>query len=228
MNKLLSLLLSVSLLVLPFGALAGNEAVFSVTSSKTRYVVGDKITVSFSVDAGPYAGTLNVIDFDIAISDTSVVEPSDTSSPFTAGSIYSSIAKQSYSSGIINVVSYINPDNKPSSRSGLIGTVTFTALKEGRVTISYNRIEAAEENNETEFVDTSAGSLTIDIVAGEGSVAQSSGGSSVSTSTAKTATATTTTASTGPEHVIAAVIIAVLLATFAVIWYRKEKYYPRI
>jgi len=237
MKKVIGLLISAALLILPVGVLGADEATFSATSSKTQYSVGDEITVSFSVDAGAYATTLNVIDIDIAIDDTSVIEPANTSSPFTAGSIYSGIGLQSYSNGLINVVTYVNPENKPASRSGLIGTVAFTALKEGRATISYARIEAAEENNETEFVNTSASSLTIEIGSGgtSASTSETSSAASVSGGTAgytsgytATAPTTSTSASTGPEHIVIAVVLAGLVAFLACSWYKSNKYYPKV
>ncbi len=228
MKKITGLLSGILLILLPLGSLAADEAAFSVTSSKTKYSVGDEIVVSFSVDAGPYASSLNVIDFDVAIDNTAVIEPTNTSSPFIAGSIYSAVAMQSYNSGIINVVTYVNPENKPASRSGLIGTVTFKALSEGRATISYDRIEAAEENNDTEFVNTSAGSLTIEVESGSGSVSVSdTSGTSVSTVSTSTPT-TSTSASTGPEHVALAAVFLGLLSFFLLIWYRNNKYYPKV
>ena len=225
-------------MVFPVGVLGADEASFSVTSSKTSYRVGDEITVSLSVDAGTYATTLNVIDFDLSIDDTAVIEPSNPSSPFTAGSIYSGVGMQSYSDGLMNAVVYINPESQPANRSGLIGTVTFTALKVGRATLAYDRIEAAEENNETEFVNTLAGSLTIEVAAGDASsgstdVSASTGttGSTSGTSGAGTARATpvsSTSARTGPEHIILAVIIAGMIAYLGFSWYRGNKYYPKI
>lgn len=243
MRKITRYLLALSVLFLPFSALGADEAVFSVTSTKTQYAVGDEITVSFSVDAGPYASSLNVIDMDIAIDDTSVIEPSNVSSPFTAGSVYPSIAMQSYSSGLMHAMVYINPENKPSSRSGLIGTMTFKGLKEGRATISYDRIEAAEENNITEFINTSASSLTIEISSGSGTSDDSStssdsstygttstgSGTSTGTYTTKSTTPTSTTsASTGPEHIALAVILSGMVFYLGFIWYKNNKYYPKI
>lgn len=246
MRKITGYLLSLLVLFLPLNVLGADEAVFSVTSTKTQYAVGDDITVSFSVDAGPYASSLNVIDMDIAIDDTSVIEPSNASSPFTAGSIYSSIAMQSYSAGLMHAMVYINPENKPSSRSGLIGTMTFKGLKEGRATISYERIEAAEENNITEFIDTSAGSLTIEISSGGSGSSDSSDSTSDSDnestysasstsgtgtgaySTKSTTPTSTTSASTGPEHIVLAVILAAMFSYLGFIWYKNNKYYPKI
>lgn len=236
MRKIIGLLTLVGMLVLPVGAFGADEATFSATSSKTQYSVGDEITVSFSVDAGAYATTLNVIEFDIAIDDTSVIEPANISSPFTAGSVYSSVGLQSYSDGLINVLSYVNPESKPASRSGLIGTVTFTALKEGRATISYDRIEAAEENDVTSFIDTSASSLTIEIGSGATSVSTSdssaatstSSGTSGYTTSTSTPTTTSTAASTGPEHVALAVVLVGFVAFLLFSWYKSNKYYPKI
>lgn len=244
MKKIIGFLISLIVFISPAGALGADEAVFSVTSSKTQYSVGDDITVSFSVDAGPYASTLNVIDMDIAIDDSSVIEPTNASSAFTAGSVYSSIALQSYSNGLAQVVVYVNPENKPSSRSGLIGTMTFKALKEGRATISYDRIEAAEENNITEFVNTSASSLTIEVGSGVSSSSTSSTSSTVSTSGTTGTSAgvgtstlgaasslsptTTTSATTGPEHMALAVILFGLVSYLGFIWYKNNKYYPKV
>lgn len=231
MRKIIGLLMLAAVLVLPAVVFGADEATFSATSSKTQYSVGDEIIVSFSVDAGTYATTLNVIDFDIAIDDTSVIEPANISSPFTAGSIYSGIGMQSYANGLINVVAYVNPESKPASRSGLIGTVAFTALKEGRATISYDRIEAAEENNETEFVNTSASSLTIEIGSGGTSTADTSSDVSTSSGTSGYSTrtpATSTSASTGPEHILMAVVLAGFVAFLVISWYKSNKYYPKV
>lgn len=235
MRKIIGLFTLIAMLVLPIGALSADEATFSASSPKTQYLVGDEITVSFSVDAGAYATTLNAIEFDIAIDDTSVIEPANTSSPFTAGSIYSGVGFQSYSDGVINVLSHINPESQPANRSGLIGTVTFTALKEGRATISYDRIEAAEENDDTSFIDTSASSLTIEIGSGATSVSTSDSSAATSASsgtsryTASTSTPTASTAaSTGPEHVALAVVLVGFVAFLVFSWYKANKYYPKI
>jgi hypothetical protein len=179
---------------------AADQANFSVTADQSSYNVGDEVKVSFSVDAGPYASTLSVIDMNIKVSDMTVIAPKDTTNPFVPGEIYSSVGMQSIADNIINVVCYINPNNKPTNRSGLIGTITFTALKAGTVTISYDKIEAAEESKEDQYVTTSASSLILNI----GGLQAATTATAVKTATpTKTATphATSTSANTGPGAV---------------------------
>jgi len=207
-------LIALVLFLLPQPSKAADEATFSATSDKTSYAVGDEITVSFSVDAGTYASTLSVIDADIKISDTSVIEPKDKNTPFVAGNIFSSIPIQSYQNGIINIVAMINPDNKPSSRSGVIGTVVFKALKPGQATISYDRIEAAQEGNENDFINTSASSLVVTVGGGTSTVSNSSTTVGSTTYTKAVSTATTTgatkaaaAATTGPEDTLLAITL---------------------
>ncbi|MCX6809341.1 MAG: cohesin domain-containing protein [Candidatus Berkelbacteria bacterium] len=203
-------------LVLPGISCAADEAVFSATSSQTSYNVGDEIPVSFSVAAGPYDATLNVIDFDIKISDTSVIEPKDTTSPFVAGTIFTSIALQSYTNGIINAVFHPNPSSMPASRSGVIGTVTFKALKTGTATISFDRIEAAEAKSETQFITTSASSLVVNI----GEVTTTTNESTVEATETPTPTPVNvskaaSSAATGPEDILLIVGVGGIVAYLA-------------
>jgi len=216
---------------------AANEAMFSASSEKTNYNVGDDITVTLNVDAGPYASSLSVIDFDLKVSDMTVVEPKDKTSPFVPGQIFSNVGMQSVQGDKINIVCYINPNNKPAKRSGVVGTISFKALKEGSATLSYERIEAAEENKEMEYVSTSASNLVLTIGAGSSGTAtptpsgettvSSAGGTSgagttgttgttgISAQATKTkslpavqgATSGATSATTGPEAIIAIALL---------------------
>jgi len=208
-------LLLVSLIAAP--ARGADTALFSATSEKTSYQVGEEIEVSFSVDAGPFASTLSSIDMDIKVSDMSVIEPADKQNPFVAGTIYSSAFGQSVNNDLITGVFHINPENKPANRSGLIATVNFTALKAGSATISYDRIEATEEKNETEFISTSASSLVIN-VGGSGT----SAGTSSDTSAASYVRVTPIVSgygdvsgagetATGPEQIFALAVLGGVL-----------------
>lgn len=197
---------------------AADAAMFSATADKTSYTVGDAIKVSLSVDSGPYATTLNAIDMTIKISDASVVAPEGTN-PYTPGSIFSQVGLQSVSGSSINVVTYINPSDKPASRSGYLGSITLKALKAGSATVSYDKIEAAEEGKDNEFINTSASSLVITV--GEASTpAPTVNAETISESTTpteeaitseatKTPSAKTTTqaATTGPNELFAVLII---------------------
>ena len=203
--------------LMPQASQAADEATFSATTDKTSYAVGDDITVSFSVDAGVYASTLSVIDADIKISDPSVIQPKDTTTPFVAGSIFSSVPIQSYQNGVINIVAMINPDNKPANRSGVIGTVAFKALKTGQATISYDRIEATQEKSETDFINTSASSLVVMVGSGTSALTSSTATTStgvgttsagaVSGATTTSVTKAATAATTGPADALPAIIL---------------------
>lgn len=207
---------------------AANEAMFSFSSDKTEYKVGEEGTITCSVDAGPYSSTLNVVDMDINISDTSVIEVKNSSSPFVSGSIFSVIGMQSLSGSTVNVVTYINPSSKPASRSGVIGTMQIKALKSGQATLKYDRIEAAEEGKENEWASTAASSLIINVSADSSSGTTAtpvpsgvittqdsvSDASTVSVASTRTATASArsaaTSATTGPESLIYIIIIGTL------------------
>ena len=198
-------------------ARADSLATFSVTSGKTQYKVGEEFTVSFSVDAGSYSSTLSAIDFTIKLSDTSVIEPTNKSNPYVAGNIFSQIALQSFSGNLINVVTYINPASKPANRSGQLGTIAFRALKAGNVTISYDKIEAVEEGEESNFASTRAASLALAVAAEDTAAAvtaDTSGDTAEVTATTRTTAATTTkaktvaaSATTGPAAVAVVLII---------------------
>jgi hypothetical protein len=196
-------------------AKAADAAMFSATADKTSYIVGDTIKVSLSVDSGPYAATLNAIDMTIKTSDVTVVAP-DGSSPYTAGTIFSQVGLQSVSGDSVNVVTYINPSDKPASRSGYLGSLSFKALKAGSVTISYDKIQAAEEGKDNEFANTSASSLVLTVGEPVAATATPSGGSTVTTlgvsqltTITKTPSAKTTTqaATTGPSEILLVLII---------------------
>jgi len=203
-------------LVLVAPTQAADAAMFSATSDKTNYVIGDTIKVSLSVDSGPYATTLNAIDMTIKNSDASVATP-EGSNPYTPGSIFSQVGLQSASGDSINVVTYINPSDKPASRSGYLGLITLKALKAGSATISYDKIEAAEEGKDNEFVNTSASSLVITV--GEASTqtvtTETISGSTISVEATPEATntpsakTTTQAATTGPSELILVLIVGV-------------------
>ncbi|MDH4358862.1 MAG: hypothetical protein OEV37_02910 [Candidatus Berkelbacteria bacterium] len=201
-----------ALLVYPVQA--ADTALFSATSERTSYQVGEEIQVDFSVDAGPYASTLSTIDMDVKVSDMSVIKPKDSQNPFVAGTIYPSTFNQSVENDLLTGVFHVNPENKPANRSGLIATVSFTALKAGSATISYDRIEAAEEKNETEFISTSASSLVINI-GGSGTSAQTDSDSSATSYVQVTpvysgygdVSDTAGETATGPEQVFALAVL---------------------
>lgn len=204
----LSLTLTITLALFSFMPALAEGGQFTISSPKTTYTVGEEITTTYSVDAGEYASTLSTIDFEVKVSDPSIIQPSSADNPFTAGTIFSQTAIQSVQDDIINVVAHINPESKPSSRSGEIGTIKFRALKAGTVTLSYNSIQAAEENLEDQYITTTAGSLTLTIGSGSSSSAAiTSSGSSTTTRVVATATprpvAVATTARTGPESAVA-------------------------
>jgi len=146
-----------------FPAHAADTANFSITADKTSFAVGDEFPVTFSVDAGPFASTLNIIDFTVKLSDTSFIKSKDMTNPFVAGSIFPNIGSQSVNGDSTNIVAYINPQNPPANRSGAIGTITYKALKAGKVTISYSDIKAAIKGDDTNYQKTSASSLVLDI-----------------------------------------------------------------
>ncbi|OQA52136.1 MAG: hypothetical protein BWY43_00622 [candidate division WS2 bacterium ADurb.Bin280] len=209
MKKTLTLLVAVAFLAFPCFSRAASEAVFTITSAKTNYAVGENIQISLNVDAGSYVTTLSVIDFDLKTSDLTVVELQDQEEPFVPGEIFSTAGIQSVEDDLINAVVYVSPTNPPSSRSGVVGTINFRALKEGTVTFSYDRIEAAEESKEDDYVTTSASSLTITVgssVSSKTSASTSSTGSTTSsyssynkTPTPSSLATTADSATTGPE-----------------------------
>ena len=206
-NMKRGLILSILILVLPmFFALpakAAGEAAFSVSSQRSAYAAGESVQVSFSVDAGDYDTTLSVIDMTIKVSDSSVLSPSDLMTPFVSGQIYTQVNLQEVVNDTIHVVVNIDPNNKPATRSGVIGTIDFTALKEGTVTVSYDDIKATEEGKETEYISTTASSLDLII---------SAAGAQVTATATPRVTTSTTAVSTGPEQVI----LIALLGGFAI------------
>ncbi|PIT97081.1 hypothetical protein COT77_03395 [Candidatus Berkelbacteria bacterium CG10_big_fil_rev_8_21_14_0_10_41_12] len=213
MKKIFAVLIALFISVFLIGsnpqkqkALADDVAVFSVTSDKTSYNVGDQVTVSLAVDAGPFSSTLNVIDFTLSF-DSSKLGVANSSSPFTPGSIFSGAPIQAVEGSTVHAVVNVNPDSPPANRSGTIGTINFTATTEGDATFTYSDIKAAGSQNLDDYISTTASSLTIAI----GSVTAQE----TSTSVAATSTRTSTpakaarSASTGPEE---AIIIAILAA----------------
>ncbi len=148
-------------------AKAANEASFSFSTDQTTFSDGSDIVVKINVDAGAYDATLNTIDFTVTISDTTILEPSNTTTPYSAGLIFTKYGVNEYSNGQIHVVAYIDPDNKPTSRSGVVGTIAFKALKTGSATLSFGDISAAEEGSELGFISTVSSTLTLDVNTGE-------------------------------------------------------------
>ena len=219
MKKIILLTLVISLLCLALPVKAADEAVFSATSDQTSYDVGDDVRVSLNVDAGPYSSTLSVIDFKVKISDPSVVAPVG-SSPLTLGSIYTNTVTQSYSDGIVSAAVFIDPNNKPANRSGVIATMTLKAQKEGQAIISYPSIQATEEDNELDFISTSASSLTV-IVGPAVSAEATKTSSSSSAAVAHTATPQPGRASTGPKETLLFSLMAGTVIFLVIRWYRK-------
>jgi len=196
-----------SFIVLAFTqpAKAENDATFSFSTDQTTFQDGSDIVVKINVDAGTYASTLNTIDFTVTISDTTVLEPANLTVPYSAGLIFTKYGVNDYSNGSVHVVAYVDPDNKPASRSGVVGTIAFKALKSGSATLSFGDISAAEEGSELGFISTVASTLTMDIDAGE-TVA-------VPSPTVKGSTVGST--KTGPEEVLVIAFIgAIALFSF--------------
>lgn len=225
MKKIIVLCLLVSSFCFISSAKAASEAVFSATSDKTSYAVGDDVKISLNVDAGPYASTLSVIDFKIKISDPTVIAPVG-SSPLTLGSIYTNTVTQSYSNGIVSAAVFIDPNNKPANRSGVIATMTFKAQKAGQAVISYDSIQATEENNELEYITTSASSLTVIVGAAvnaqtTATTASSSSSSSGTASSVRTATANPSNAVTGPKETLIFSLIAGILLFLGIRLFKK-------
>jgi hypothetical protein len=188
-------------------AKAANEAAFSVTTQTPNPNVGDTVQVSFAVDAGTFATTLDAIDMYIKISDPSVLEVKDQTNPFVAGQIYSQVGIQEYSNGTLHLVLNIDPNNKPANRSGLIGTVDFTAQKAGQAIITYDQISATQEGSQTDLISTTATSLEITV----GSGAPPVGGPTTATPTPVLGASTTASVSTGPEQAILIALIGGLI-----------------
>lgn len=228
MKKIIALCLIVSSLAFALPTKAADEAVFSATSDKTSYSVGDDVKISLNVNAGPYASTLSVIDFKLKISEPTVVAPVGAS-PLTPGTIFTNTVTQSYANGVLSAVLFIDPNNKPANRSGVIGTITMKAQKAGSAVISYDSIKATEENNEMEYITTSASSLTVTVgggVAAQTTADTSSSSSSSSTSAATTASTRTATpqparATTGPAETVAFSVIAGILLLISIRLFKK-------
>jgi hypothetical protein len=227
----LSFILGSFLFALP--AKAASEVVLSATSDKTSYNVGEDIKVTLNVNAGPYASTLNVIDFKLKISDTSVAQPVG-SSPLTLGSIYTNTATQSYANGIISAVVFVDPNNKPANRSGVIGTITLKAQKAGQSILSYDSIQAAEEKQELDYVNATASSLTITVGGGvtaqttQTTASSSSSSSGTTASSVRTATARPSSATTGPRETLIFSLIAGTLLLVTWKFTKKTKFSRKI
>lgn len=196
---------------------AADEAAFSFTSDKTSYHVGDDVVLSLVVNAGTHNTTLNVIDFDLKISDFTVVDPKNQTSFFAPGAIFSQVGIQTYTNGVLNIVTYVDPANPPTSRSGVIGTVTLKALKVGRSTVTYDRINATDQNKEMDWIATTASSIDINVVEATATTAAtptSASATTARTATVKAATTSATTASTGPGTVFLVALTGGLLLYF--------------
>jgi len=223
MKKIIVLCLLVSLFGFVAPAKAANEAVFSATSDKTSYNVGDDVKISLNVNAGPYASTLSVIDFKLKISDPTVIQPVGAN-PLTLGSIFVNTVTQSYANGVLSAAVYVDPQNKPANRSGVIGTVTLKAQKAGQAVISYDSIQATEENNQMEYITTSASSLTVTVAgvsAQTTSTAVASTGSGTTTSSARTPTPQPGNATTGPRETLILSLSVGILLLFGIRFYKK-------
>lgn len=224
MKKIIVLCFLITSLCIAVPAKAASEAVFSATSDKASYAVGDDIKISLNVDAGPYASTLSVIDFKVKISDPTVIAPVGTS-PLTLGSIYTNTVTQSYSNGIVSAAVFIDPNNKPASRSGVIATMTFKAQKAGQAVISYDSIQATEQGNELEYITTSASSLTV--IVGAVVTAQttettaSASSESSAASSARTATPQPGKATTGPKEALLLSLTAGIVLFLGIRLFRK-------
>lgn len=175
-----------------------------------RVVVGDTVRIFPYVDTNDHNG-LNVINMKLKISDTTVVAPIDQTSFFTPGATYTQLGFQKYSNGIMEILVYINPNDKPTTRTGYIGEIKLTAVKTGSATISYESLEVTEEGNEQEFVETISTSLDIAVVSAESSsisdtavsgqasgVTFASGVSSTATASPSRDTGSLSNVSTGP------------------------------
>lgn len=160
-----------------------------------KVVVGDTIRMFPYVDANDHNG-LNVINMKLKISDTTVVAPVDQSSFFTPGATYSQLGFQKYADGVMEVLVYIDPNDKPTERSAYVGEIKLKALKTGSATISFESLEVTEEENEDTFVETTNSPLDITVVsASSSSVSAASSSASASTSpTTESASVATSTA----------------------------------
>jgi hypothetical protein len=210
MKKILSILSVVGVVLLAMPVYAADEVKFSASAPKTTYAVGDEIPVSFSVDAGSFSSTLQVIDMEIKVSNTALVEPTNATSPYSPGSIFTAVPIQSYTNGILHVVTHVNPESLPPTRTGVLGTATFKALAEGQVTFSYDSVKAAEAKTEMDYVSASSSSLVVNIGTSVSAATTSAGSAGSSASSATRATKAANSASTGPEDIILVVGIGAL------------------
>lgn len=64
----------------------------------------------------------------------------------------------------MEILVYINPDDKPTARTGYIGEIKLTAVKTGSAMISYESLEVTEEGNEQEFVETTSTPLDMAVI----------------------------------------------------------------
>ncbi len=161
------------------------------------YWVGDEVDIYFYVEANGH-NNLNVVNATVKISDPTVLEPILATDYFTPGNIYSQLGFQKYESPLMNVLVYVDPNNKPTERSGYIGSFKFKALKTGSATLSVEKLEVTEEGNEDSFVETTSTNIDIAIEsAGSSDHYTASAGASAAASAS--ATSTTAASNTGSK-----------------------------
>jgi len=224
----------VFILVIPLVSEAAGGIKLLAVSDKSQFAVGNEANISIAVDAGEYSQTLTALWLGIRISDPTVLEPQD-SEPVTNGENYR-VGTQSYSNGLVNALIYIDPDNKPANRSGLVGTLALRALKTGKATISFDSLQATESGNEFDFVEATGTSLNLKVVAAGTALisALTSTAVSLTTSTptptvsaASTTTATSAAASaeTGPALIVALTVAGggLSLASYKFVRSRKKR-----
>jgi len=199
----------VFLLITPLVSGAAGGVKLSAVSNKNQFSVGEEAKISIVVDAGEYSQTLTALWLGIRIADPTILEPQD-SEPVTNGEYYR-VGMQSYSNGLINTLIYIDPDNKPSNRSGLVGTLALRALKTGQTTVSFDSLQATESGNEFDFVEATGTTLNLKVAAAGTALTSALTSTAVSFATStpvaatstKTATSVATSAETGPALVVA-------------------------
>jgi len=192
-------------------------------SSSQSFAAGDEINVYFYVKANGHSG-LNVINAAIKISDTSVVAPISPESYFSVGQIYSQLGFQKYdSAGLMNILVYIDPNNKPSDRSGYIGIIHLLAVKSGKATLTLGSLQVTEEGTEDQWVETKSIPTEITVVAQKTtSLVTSASVTPAATVSAKSVKGQQSTnvsgVSTGPE----AAIVVSLLGGFLIYFVLKK------
>jgi hypothetical protein len=89
----------------------------------------------------------------------------------------------------MEILVYIDPNDKPTTRTGYIGEIKLKALKTGSATVSFESSEVTEEVNEEAFVETTSTALDVTVVSAAASAASVS---DITASTSQTSTATAT------------------------------------